>query len=149
MSDHKFDRLLSEIRSEHVDDQVVSQAADRVRSSIAGSPTAHLSIRTLRSCEDFQTLIPAYLDKNLPEARWLLLEDHLHQCVACRRAVQQISNVGLQPVWQPAWNARPAFPVWQWAMGAAAAIFVAVMSLALVNGLFPGQPAIRGAVQNV
>src|ERR1700723_227852 len=149
VSDHKFDRLLSEIRSEHVDDQVVSQAAERVWNSITGSPTAQPSIRTLRSCEDFQTLIPAYLDKNLPEARWLLLEDHLHQCVACRQAVQQVRNLGLQPVSQPAWKARPAFPVWQWAMGAAAAIFVAVTSLALVNGLFPGQPAIRGAVQNV
>src|SRR3984885_9754510 len=149
VSDHKFDRLLSEIRNEHVDDQVVSQAAERVWSSIAGSPTDPPGIRTLRSCEDFQTLIPAYLDKNLPEARWLLLEDHLHQCVACRHAVQQVRNVGLQPVWQPGWKAKPAFPVWQWALGAAAAIFVAVTSLALVNGLFPGQSAIRGAVQNV
>jgi len=34
-------------------------------------------------------------------------------------------------------------------MGAAAAIVVAVAGLALVNGLFPGQHAIRGAVQNV
>ena len=34
MSDQKFDRLLSEIRNEHVDDQVVSQAGERVWSSI-------------------------------------------------------------------------------------------------------------------
>ena len=30
MSDHKFERLLSEIRSEKVDDRVVGEASDRV-----------------------------------------------------------------------------------------------------------------------
>ena len=152
MSDQKFDRLLSEIRNEHVDDQVVSQAAGRVWSSMAGSPTAELSAHKLRSCEDFQTLIPEYLGKNLPEARRLLLEDHVHQCVACRHAVEKARNGELQPVWQPVREKKTAadgFPAWQWAMGAAAVIAIGVVTLALVNGLFPGQHAIRGAVQNV
>jgi hypothetical protein len=69
MSDHKFERLVSEIRNEHIDDQVVAQAGERVWSSMAGSSTADLSLRKLRNCQDFQTLIPAYLDKSLPEAR--------------------------------------------------------------------------------
>ena len=148
MSDHKFERLLSEIRNEHVDDQLVSHAGERVWSSITGSPTAELGMCTLRSCADFQALIPAYLDKNLPEARRLLFEDHTHRCVACRHAVEQARNGELQPVWQPKIE-RGVFPVWRWAMGAAAAVVVAVTTLALVNGLFPGQHAIRGAVQNV
>jgi hypothetical protein len=152
MSDHKFARLLSEIRNEHVEDQVVSRAGERVWSSITGSPTAEFSLHKLRSCQDFQTLIPEYLGKNLPEARRLLFEDHVHQCVACRHAVEQARSGELQPVWQPEVRPRMAhrgFPVWQWAMGAAAVIVVAVAALALVNGLFPGQHAIRGAVQNV
>ncbi len=100
MSDKKFDRLLSEIRNEHVDDQVISGAGKRVWSSITASPTADLSMHTLRSCEDFQTLIPSYLEKTLPEARRFLFEDHVHQCVACRHAVEQARNGELQPVWQ-------------------------------------------------
>jgi hypothetical protein len=148
MSDQKFDRLLSEIRHEHVDDQVVAQAGQRVWSSIAGSPTAELSMHKLRSCEDFQMLIPAYLGKNLPEARRLLFEDHVHQCVACRRSVEQARNGELLPVWPPQMAAR-GIPVWRWAMGAAAVIVLGVAALALRNGLFPGQHAIRGAVQNV
>src|SRR5258708_38901993 len=79
MSDHKFDRLLSEIRNEPVDQQVVSQAAKRVWSSIAGPPTAQLSRHKLRSCEDFQPLLPENLGGNLPDARRLLCEDHGHQ----------------------------------------------------------------------
>ena len=41
------------------------------------------------------------------------------------------------------------FPVWQWAMSAVAVLLVAVGGIAAVNGLFPGQHVIRGAVQNV
>jgi hypothetical protein len=149
MSQQKFDRLLSEIRNEHVDEQVISRASERVWSSITSSPAADLSMHTLRSCADFQALIPGYLDKNLPEARRLLFEDHVHQCVACRHTVEQARSGELQPVWQIAKAAPRGFPVWRWAMGASAVLVVAVASLALVNGLFPGQHAVRGAVQNV
>jgi hypothetical protein len=148
MSDHKFDQLLSEIRNEHVDDRLVAQAGERVWSSITGSPTAELGMRTLRSCEDFQTLIPVYLDKNMPESRRLLFEDHVHQCVACRHALEQVRDGELQPVWRPKIE-RSAFSVWRWAMGAAVVIVVGVGTLALVSGHLPGQRTIRGAVQNV
>jgi hypothetical protein len=152
MSDQKFDRLLSQIRNEHANDRMVSDAGERVWSSITGSPAAELSLHTLRSCEDFQSLIPAYLGKNLPEARRLLFEDHVHQCVACRHAVDHARNGELQPIWQPVLQSKTgprAFPAWRWAMGAAAAVVVAAAALALGDGLFPGQHAIRGAVQNV
>ncbi|HWY21322.1 MAG TPA: FecR domain-containing protein [Candidatus Acidoferrum sp.] len=148
MSDQRFDQLLRDIRNEHVDDQIVSHAVDRVWSSMATSSTADLSIHKLRGCEDFQTLIPAYLDKNLPEARRLLFEDHVRQCVACRRAVAQARNGELQPVWRLKTASR-GLPVWGWTMGAVAAVVVAAVALALVNGFFPGQRAVRGAVQNV
>jgi FecR-like protein/putative zinc finger protein/uncharacterized protein DUF3352 len=153
MSNHKFDQLLSEIRNQRVDDQLVSQAGDRVWSSIAGSSTAELGVHTLRSCEDFQALIPAYLDKTLPEPRRLLFEDHVHACVACRHSVEQTRQGEMHPVWQPKPAPRdlPAwrFPAWRWAMGAAAVVIAGVVAVALLNGLFPGQHAIRGAVQNV
>ena len=84
MKNEKFDRLLSEIQNEHVDDQVVGQAGKRVWKSIAGAaPTADLSTHSLRNCEDFQALIPAFVGKQLAPARVLLFEDHIHACVAC------------------------------------------------------------------
>ena len=149
MSDHKLERLLSEIRSEHVDDRVVGQASERVWKSITASPSAELSMHTLRSCEDFQTLIPGYVDKNLPESRRLLFEDHMHQCVACRHAVEQARDGEMQPTWQPRISAR-SFPVWRWVMSSAVAVVVvAAATFGALNGMLPGQHAVRASVQNV
>jgi hypothetical protein len=150
MSNHKFDRLISDIRNERVDDQIVSQAADRVWSSIAASPAVERSPQFLRSCNDFQALIPAYLDQSLAPARRLLFEDHAHQCVACRHAVERAQGEA-QQVWQ---TQRPAkasrrFPVWQWTLGPIAAMIVGLSAFAAIQGLLPGQHAIRASVQNV
>jgi hypothetical protein len=148
MSDPKFDRLLSEIRNEKVDDRVVTQASDRVWKALSASPAAELSAHKLRSCEDFQTLIPGYVDKNLPEARRLLFEDHMHQCVACRHAVEQARDGELQPTWQPVFKAR-RFPVWNWAMSVAGVAVVAAATFGALNGMLPGQHTVRASVQNV
>lgn len=160
MSDHKFDRLLSEIRNEAIDDRVLAEASDRVWSSISASPSAQLSTQKLGSCEDFQALIPAYLEKNLPEPRRLLFQDHVHQCVACRHAVEQARLGEMQIARGPAWQtdrqtdrqammAASGFPVWRWAMGVAVVIVAGVATLALWNGSFPGQHMVRGSIQNV
>jgi hypothetical protein len=148
MKNEKFDRLLSAIRNEQVDDKVVAQAAGRVWNSIAGTPVADASTHKLRSCEDFQALIPQYLAKQLAGARALLLEDHVHACVACRHAVVRARNGEQQAVCPPE-TKRRNLPVWRWAMAATAVAAVAFVALALSRGIFPGQQGVRGVVQNV
>ncbi len=153
MKNEKFDRLLSEIRNEQVDDQVVAQAGERVWKSIAGAaPSTDLSMHTLRSCEDFQALIPGYLEKELATARVLLFEDHVHACVACRHALDRARNGELRTV-RRIETKRPSPLAWGWAMGAAAVFAVVVAGLAFNNafnnGLLPGQHAVRAAVQAV
>jgi hypothetical protein len=149
MKNEKFDRLLSAIRNEQVDDKVVAQAAGRVWNSIAGTPVADASPHKLRSCEDFQALIPQYLGKQLAGARALLLEDHVHACVACRHAVERARDGEQQTVWRPEIKRRRNLPVWRWAMAAAAVAVVAFVALALSRGVVPGQQGVRGVVQNV
>jgi hypothetical protein len=48
------------------------------------------SVEHLNSCADFQAVLPAYRSNSLSEARRLLVEDHLHSCVACRRVFQGV-----------------------------------------------------------
>ncbi|HUV13575.1 MAG TPA: FecR domain-containing protein, partial [Acidobacteriota bacterium] len=68
----------------------VRQISDRVWNRIAeaaeagGEETQHAGIR---SCADFQSLIPEYLRNNLSEGRTLLFEDHMRVCLPCRKAL--------------------------------------------------------------
>ena len=146
MKDEKFDRLLSTIRNENVPEVVVTQARERVWTSITtGADSNPVSLRT---CEDFQALIPGYLAKQLVPARALLFEDHVHTCVRCRHALDRKKNGELQPVWRLE-TKRSAWPGWRWAMATAAVAAVVVVALAVSNGLFPGQHPVRAAVQTV
>ncbi len=83
MSSQEFDRLLNSIREEDPGVDVIHAASERVR--------AKLEMRAvdmggrLNSCEDFRALADAYREGSLTEARHMLVEDHLHSCVACRR----------------------------------------------------------------
>ena len=148
MKNEKFDRLLSTIRNEHVDDKVVAQAGERVWNLIAGgSRTADLSPRTLRSCADFQALIPGYMRKQLAPARALLFDDHVHGCVACRHALEIAREGEPQKVWRLE-TKRSGWRGW-WAAGAAAVAGVTLAVLAFTNGLLPGQHSVRAAVQTV
>jgi hypothetical protein len=83
MSNQEFERVLNSIREEDPGVDVVEAAADRVRANLE-MRTVDLGGR-LNSCEDFRTLADAYREGTLTEARHMLVEDHLHSCVACRR----------------------------------------------------------------
>jgi hypothetical protein len=147
MTHEKFDRLMSEIRNEQVSDKIVAEARERVLKSIAGTaPSADPGVHTLRSCEDFQALIPAYLGKQLAAARALLFEDHVHACVACRHALERARDGELQTVWRVETN-RPRSMAWGWAMGVATVCAVIVAGLAFNSGMFPGQHPVRASVQ--
>ena len=63
----------------------------------AGAPVAGAFIEgRIEGCADFQSLIPAYLRGELSEPRSLLLVDHTHECIPCRKALKQAreSRVG-------------------------------------------------------
>jgi ferric-dicitrate binding protein FerR (iron transport regulator) len=150
MKNDKFDRMLSQIRNQRVDEDVVARAGDRVWNALAGAQSADLSTHKLRTCADFQALIPEYLGRQLPQARAFLFEDHLHACVACRHALERARAGESQTVWHPA-PPRRRLPIFGWAMAMAmtAAAAVAVGALSLSMGIFPGQHVVRGAVQNI
>jgi len=96
--DELFRKTAEDIRNEVIDPSVVQGAADRVWAKLSSescssesmeatssaAPTTHI-----RSCSDFQSLIPAYLTGSLSDARVMLFEDHTHECVVCRKALRQ------------------------------------------------------------
>ena len=81
--DPELEQAMLEIRDDQVDPAVIEAAAARVWANLA----AHCHA-PLHSCADFQALIPDFKAGKLPEARALLVKDHLHECVACRRVYE-------------------------------------------------------------
>src|SRR6476469_7008891 len=88
-----LDKVTAEIRNEKVDPAAVSAAADRVWarvSATAGATEFQLpTVDHIEGCADFQSLIPAHLAGKLNEARSLLLVDHTHECISCRKATNE------------------------------------------------------------
>jgi hypothetical protein len=81
--DPALEQAMNEIRDDAVDPAVMEAAAARVWANLAAQ--CHASLHT---CADFQALIPEFKAGQLPAARALLVKDHLHECVACRRVYE-------------------------------------------------------------
>ena len=150
MKNEKFEHLLSTIRNEKLDEKVVAQARDRVWKSMLDANPAATQARphTLRCCEDFQSLIPAYVAKQLAPARVMLFEDHVHACVACRHALERARDGERRQVWKID-TRRSGSRVWAWTMGAVAVAAVVIVALAFTYDVLPGQNAVRAEVQTV
>ncbi|HVF29576.1 MAG TPA: FecR domain-containing protein [Pyrinomonadaceae bacterium] len=100
-----IERATRAIRDERIDPSVVDQTAASVWARVSqeaaensSSVISHMeslnamnpsnSTEQIRGCEDFQSLIPPYLDGELTTARTLLLEDHSNECIPCRRELK-------------------------------------------------------------
>ncbi|HEV7684427.1 MAG TPA: FecR domain-containing protein [Pyrinomonadaceae bacterium] len=104
-SNNDFDAMLdnttSEIRNESVDSTVVDKAAERVWARLAAETSAVTNETVVADrigdCAAFQSLIPAYLGGSLSEARSLLLVDHTHECIPCRKAMKDTRSHKMAP----------------------------------------------------
>src|ERR1051326_8435081 len=105
----ELEQAMNEIRNDAVADAVVEAAAARVWANISAAQ-AHTPLRT---CADFQALIPDYKADRLPPSRMILVKDHLHECVACRKVYEG------RVVSMPAPSApRRSNPAYRWAIAA-------------------------------
>ncbi|MGH9939601.1 MAG: FecR domain-containing protein, partial [Blastocatellia bacterium] len=88
-----IDDVTAEIRNEKLDSAIVAGAAQRVWTRMAGEQAAAEAgiapVEQIRNCDDFQALIPGYLQGYLSSARTMLLEDHTRECVPCRKALKE------------------------------------------------------------
>jgi ferric-dicitrate binding protein FerR (iron transport regulator) len=88
--DPALEQAISEIRGENIPDKQVDAAAERVWQLLAAQRPAEVEAPAarIRDCAGFQALFADYRAGRLPEARALLVKDHLHECVACRHAFE-------------------------------------------------------------
>ncbi len=152
--DNILDKTTSEIRNEQIESSVVNQAADRVWARLAAETTELSGSVTpaaerIESCNDFQSLIPAYLGGDLSEARTLLLVDHTHECIPCRRAMKEARKQEVAPVKAaPATHRYTIQPVvMRWGIAAALVIGFGLIAMPLIQRYWPFGGTLEATVQ--
>ncbi|HKO63122.1 MAG TPA: FecR domain-containing protein [Pyrinomonadaceae bacterium] len=153
-SNNDFDAILdkatSEIRNEQIDQTVVNNAAERVWARVAVEPAVMRKDVDARidGCADFQSLIPAYLSGNLSDGRSLLLVDHTHECIPCRKAMKDARTRTARPVKTVAagrrFNINPV--ILRWGVAAVLVIGLGLVALPLIQRWTPGG-ALEATVQ--
>ncbi|MFN2533411.1 MAG: FecR domain-containing protein, partial [Pyrinomonadaceae bacterium] len=142
--DSVLNKITADIRDESIDDAAVKAAADRVWARVsAAAGEAKLettAVDRIEGCADFQSLIPAYLNGQLSEARSLLLVDHTHECIPCRRSMNRVRSQRVAVVREPAkrarYNVRPV--VMRWGIAAALIIGFGFLAVPLIQHYLPG-----------
>src|ERR1041385_2834182 len=141
--DQILDKVTAEIRNEKVDESAVSAAADRVWARVsAAAGEAEFSLPTvdhIEGCADYQSLIPAYLAGKLSEARSLLLVDHTHECIPCRKAMNEARSrrsVTVKPAARkPRYTLQPV--VMRWGIAAALVIGFGLLAIPFMQRFWP------------
>jgi hypothetical protein len=96
-----LERTSDEIRTESLSADTVEESARRVWQKISGAAE---SVTVFRNCQDFEILFPAYLEhkeavpgssstrEDPQTSRLLLLEDHIKECVSCRKKLEEVKK---------------------------------------------------------
>ena len=141
--DPALEQAVAEIRDEPVDTAVVEAAAARVWARLSEAAAAeHGPSAVIRNCADFQALIPDFRAGRLAPARATLLQDHLHQCVACRHVYEgKVVAMPAPPV------ARRANYTARWALAATVLLVAGTTVWWMVNRY--GEPTGHAIVQSL
>lgn len=150
-----LDEVTAGIRNEQVEPATVKQAADRVWERLAAEKVELKNIMTttgtehIENCADFQSLIPAYLNNELSEARSLLLVDHTHECIPCRRAMKEARTRSVAPrktaVAPRRYSLQPV--IMRWGIAAALVIGFGLLALPFIQRYAPFGGELEATVQ--
>jgi hypothetical protein len=155
-SNNDFDAILDKattgIRNEQIDSAVVNEAAERVWARLAVETSAQpetVAATRIGDCADFQSLIPAYLTGSLSEARSLLLVDHTHECIPCRKAMKDARSRRMAPAKKTSATRRYSIQpvVLRWGIAAALVIGVGLVALPFIQRWAPLGGDLEATVQ--
>jgi hypothetical protein len=138
-----LDQAIQEIRNAPLPADQLEQASENVRRRLEEEvykvlpyPVSGQGER-IESCDDFRALIPAYLTSSLTPSRKLLFEDHVRECVGCRKALE-VARRGASVVAAPRRSVSNSRNLrWIVPVAAAALIALALQTIAVRDLLWP------------
>lgn len=94
----RLDEAVAAVRDEPIDAAAERAALERVARRLAaasvpaGTAESSGSDGAIHGCDGFRALLPAHRAGALADAKRLLVEDHLRECVPCRRAARELAR---------------------------------------------------------
>src|SRR2546429_2111205 len=149
--DADLEQAISELRAQEPDAKTLSLSAQRVWQRLQTGQGAISAVQVIRGCADIRSLLPAFHRQELPQARALIVRDHLRECVSCRsyasgRGVDGAATVG--------WQMEPGARGFQWSLvrlsfaATAVAVLIAAVWIGR-NWYFAGPPGTRARVDSI
>ncbi|MBA2339192.1 MAG: FecR domain-containing protein [Pyrinomonadaceae bacterium] len=104
-------------------------------------------------CADFQSLIPSYLRGELSPARALLLKDHTHECIPCRKALKEARtgerSANVAQVKSATAKTLSLTPVWRWSIAAGLLLCFGLAAMFFVERLDLSGKTLAATVDSV
>lgn len=149
-SEISLKQAVAALRAEKPEAETIEAASEKVWQRLTESAaSAGTAVDSIHGCHDVRLLLPQYRGGQLSPAKALLVNAHLHECVACRReaATGKRSPSSLQP-WQHELP-RAGNNHFRWALAATAVVIFAVGAYFLQD-LFLARPTgMRGRVESL
>src|SRR4051812_21588777 len=101
-----LDQAIQSLKSAECDPRELEAASERVWTRLHVADTA---VGTIHTCEDVRALVPMFRAGALPRPRYLLVQDHLQECVHCRHYAES-GTIAVEKQWQ---TAMPILRSWQ------------------------------------
>ena len=127
MSEKNLDRILDqaidEIAQARMDPAAEKAAVDQVWARLSQELVEDAPAdQKILGHGDFEALIPAFVKGELSGAKAMLLQDHVGECVPCRRALKNARTGGGRKPAATVRAPRSAAAVWGWRVAAAAIV---------------------------
>ncbi len=143
-----LEKAISALRNDEPSGEEIEAAGKRVWARVSGAaadaPAIEQVFHQIRGCADVRQLLPAYTAGTLGRERMLLVQDHLRECVGCRRLAQSGSERAVSwaaPLAPRTWGFRPV------ALAATIVVIIGLAALLASRWYVPG--GMRAKVQSL
>ena len=146
--EQNLEQAVAGLRADQPRPEAADAAGERVWRRVTQEMAASPAVESIRGCGDVRKLLMQYHSGNLPAARKLLVEAHLHECVECRSEAAK----GRRPAAAIApWKQelpRGGSGGLRWAVAAIVLLAAGISVYFLQEAFFAGPAGMRARVQS-